>query len=86
MHQNQLPKPRNQNATVEIANTTKFLDKIFTQFLARANPDSTHAKPAFIKNTSMAVTSTKIVSAATFRSIIYLPSLNSSEQQITDGV
>jgi hypothetical protein len=37
---------------------------MFTAFFDRANPDSTHPKPRFMKNTSMPHTSTHTVSAA----------------------
>ncbi len=46
----------------------KFFDRMLTVFLARQNPDSTSAKPRFMKNTSDAVISTHIVSIPTFSS------------------
>ena len=57
-------------ATVETGltrakNTTKFLARIFTQFLARQSPDSTQANPVFMKNTRPAVSNTHKVSRAT---------------------
>src|SRR5690348_16082433 len=52
----------------------KFLERMLTQFFWRHIPDSTDAKPRFIKNTSIAVTSTQTVSAATLR----LPSCSST--------
>ena len=42
----------------------KFFDRMLTVFLARQNPDSTSAKPRFMKNTRDAVISTQIVSNA----------------------
>jgi hypothetical protein len=42
----------------------KFLDRMLTVFLARQNPDSTSAKPRFMKKTSDAVNTTQIVSSA----------------------
>src|SRR3989338_11141465 len=59
------PQPSTQNAMVEQANTMKFFDRMFVEFLTRQNPVSTHAKPRFMKNTSIAVTNTQIVSSAT---------------------
>src|SRR3990172_936897 len=41
---------------------------MFVAFLARHRPDSTHPKPAFIQKTRKAVTSTQMVSSATFKS------------------
>ena len=46
----------------------KFFDRMLTVFLARQNPDSTSAKPRFMKNTRDAVNNTQIVSIPTFRS------------------
>ena len=43
----------------------KFFERMLTQFFARHMPDSTQAKPRFMKNTSMPVTSTQTVSAPT---------------------
>ncbi len=42
----------------------KFLARMFTQFLARASPDSTIANPRFMKKTSMPAISTQTVSRA----------------------
>ena len=47
-----------------MANTMKFLERMLTVFLARQKPDSTSAKPRFMKNTSDAVISTQTVSRA----------------------
>ena len=63
-----MPQPNSQKPIDVTANTMKFLDRMFTQFFARHMPDSTQAKPRFMKNTSMPVTITQTVSAATFRS------------------
>src|SRR5262245_2009814 len=63
------PQPNIQKKNVVTANTMKFFDRIFTAFFARQKPDSTHAKPRFIKNTSMAVTSTHTVSAHSLASV-----------------
>src|SRR3989338_2136091 len=59
------PQPSTQNAMVEQANTMKFFDRMFVEFLTRQKPLSTHAKPRFMKKTSIAVTNTQIVSSAT---------------------
>ena len=59
------PQPITQNEIVEAANTMKFLARMLVQFLARHSPLSTSAKPAFIQNTSIAVTSTQTVSMPT---------------------
>ena len=48
---NMMPQPRNRNASDEAANTMKFLNRMFTVFFARQRPDSTMAKPRFMKNT-----------------------------------
>ena len=53
-----------QNPRAVAAKTMKFFERMFTQFFARANPDSTQPKPRFMKNTSMPQTSTQTVSAA----------------------
>src|SRR6188474_138632 len=58
-----MPHPISQKPMVVTANTMKFLDKMLTVFFARHMPDSTVAKPRFMKNTSMPVTMTHIVSA-----------------------
>ena len=42
----------------------KFFERMLTVFLVRQNPDSTSAKPRFMKNTSDAVNTTQIVSSA----------------------
>ena len=55
------------------SNTIKFLDNILTQFLTLAKPDSTIAKPKFMKKTNIAVTNTQIVSSITLVSIMSLP-------------
>ena len=46
----------------------KFFERMLTVFLLRQKPDSTSAKPRFMKNTSAAVINTQTVSAAIFRS------------------
>jgi hypothetical protein len=51
-----------------MAKTMKFFERILTVFLARQNPDSTSAKPRFMKNTRAAVSKTQTVSIPTFRS------------------
>ncbi len=51
-----------------MAKTMKFLDRMLTVFLDRQNPDSTSAKPRFMKNTRVAVISTHTVSSATVSS------------------
>src|SRR6185437_11974510 len=53
---------------VVTANTIKFLERIFTQFFWRQKPDSTQAKPRFMKNTSMPVIIIQTVSAPTLSS------------------
>src|SRR5690349_1963440 len=70
---NMSPQPRIQNAAEETANTMKFLDRMFTQFLARHMPDSTAAKPRFMKNTNMAVINTHTVSNMILRSALEGP-------------
>src|SRR5687768_11305698 len=62
------PHPRTQKAKEEAANTMKFLERMFTQFLAWHMPDSTKANPRFMKNTNIAVTNTHVVSMPIFRS------------------
>jgi hypothetical protein len=42
---------------------------MFTQFFARQRPDSTKAKPAFMKNTSIAATKTQTVSTPVRRAL-----------------
>jgi hypothetical protein len=59
------PQPKSRNPSDETAKTMKFFDKMFTLFLARAKPLSTLAKPRFMKNTSIPVTRTQIVSRMT---------------------
>ncbi len=61
-----MPQPSIQKNNVVTANTMKFLDRMLTVFFARQKPDSTVANPKFMKNTSIAVTSTQTVSAPTF--------------------
>src|SRR3972149_11513822 len=63
-----MPHPRIQKNNDVTANTIKFLERMLTQFFARQKPDSTHAKPRFMKNTSIAVTNTQTVSAHSFAS------------------
>src|SRR3990172_1194578 len=65
---NMIPNPMIQKNAVVTAKTMKFFDKMLTQFLARQNPDSTQAKPRFMKNTSIAVINTQTVSIPTLRS------------------
>jgi hypothetical protein len=60
------PKPRIRNAIEETANTTKFLKRMFTVFFARQKPDSTRAKPRFMKKTRNAAIITQRVSMAIF--------------------
>ena len=62
------PQPSSQKPIELTAKTMKFFDRMLTQFFARQKPDSTQAKPRFMKNTSMPVTSTQTVSAMTLRS------------------
>ena len=47
-----------------MAKTMKFFERMLTVFFDRHIPDSTSAKPRFMKNTSDAVNSTQIVSSA----------------------
>src|SRR3972149_5777972 len=68
---NMMPKPTARKAIDETANTTKFFARIVTVFLARQKPDSTEAKPRFMKNTRNAVASTHTVSTATLRSVAF---------------
>ena len=75
------PQPITQNEIVEAANTMKFLVRMLVAFLARQRPLSTSAKPAFMKNTSIAVTSTHTVSMPMRRSLLEATSLS-----ITSGV
>jgi hypothetical protein len=58
------PQPRMKKASEEHPKTMKFFARMFTQFFARARPDSTIAKPRFMKNTRKAVSRTHIVSMA----------------------
>ena len=60
-------QPMSQKPMTVAANTTKFFERMLTQFLARAKPDSTQPKPRFMKNTSIPQTSTQTVSAASQR-------------------
>ena len=61
------PNPITQKARVERAKTTRFFARTFTAFFWRQKPASSIQKPAFIKNTSMAVTMTHMVSSPTFK-------------------
>jgi len=47
----------------------KFLERMFTAFLTRANPLSTMAKPRFMKNTSTPAKTTQMLSRMTCISI-----------------
>ena len=47
-----------------MAKTMKFFDKMLTVFLLLQNPDSTNAKPRFMKKTREAVSTTQMVSNA----------------------
>src|SRR5580765_3969373 len=64
------PKPKIQNPMVVTANTMKFLERMLTQFFARHIPDSTAAKPRFMKNTRNAVDITHTVSMPTLISVM----------------
>src|SRR5512145_191117 len=66
------PHPRRRKPRDETAKTMKFFDSMFTQFFARAKPDSTIANPRFIKKTNIAVINTHRVSRTIFGSILYL--------------
>ncbi|MBM7687007.1 hypothetical protein JOD07_002805 [Defluviitalea raffinosedens] len=46
----------------DTAKTIKFFDRMLTVFFDLAKPDSTAAKPRFIKNTSTAANNTQRVS------------------------
>ena len=46
----------------------KFFERMLTVFFERQKPDSTSAKPRFMKNTSDAVSTTQMVSSATVNS------------------
>jgi hypothetical protein len=59
------PKPTAKKAIEATANTMKFLARMFTAFLAWHSPVSSVAKPAFMKNTRQAATTTHKVSRAT---------------------
>src|SRR3989338_2158195 len=71
---NMSPKPMTQKAMEETANTMKFFERMFVEFFTRQKPVSTHPKPRFMKNTSIAGINTQSVSATTFGSM--LPSFN----------
>ena len=62
---NMSPQPIIQKDADDKANTIKFFARMFTAFFARHNPDSTMAKPRFIKKTRNAVKSTHAVSTPT---------------------
>ncbi len=62
---NMSPQPMNQNDIDAMAKTMKFFARMLTAFLARHNPDSTMAKPRFMKKTRNAVNSTHAVSTPT---------------------
>src|SRR3989338_6130056 len=66
---NMRPYPNTQKAIEETANTMKFLERMFVEFLTRQKPVSTHANPKFMKNTSIAVNNVHIVSATTLGSM-----------------
>ncbi len=51
-----------------MAKTMKFFERMLTVFFARQKPDSTSAKPRFMKNTRDAVIRTHTVSMPIFRS------------------
>jgi len=55
----------------ETAKTIKFLDRILTAFFDLAIPDSTAAKPRFMKNTNTAANITQRVSIIIVILIIY---------------
>src|SRR3954467_2564775 len=63
---NMKAKPATQKASDAAAKTTTFLARMLTAFFERHNPLSNIAKPAFMKNTRIAVSTTHIVSRATF--------------------
>ncbi len=65
---NMIPQPRSQKPIDVAANTIKFFERMLTAFFARQKPDSTHAKPRFMKNTKNAVIMTQLVSAMIFKS------------------
>src|SRR5688572_20275645 len=73
-----IPQPSSQNPIVVTANTMKFFDRMLTQFFARHMPDSTQAKPKFMKNTRNAVINTQTVSAAIFTSPTSAPGAGAS--------
>src|SRR3990172_8718432 len=74
---NMMPKPTARKAIDETANTTKFFARIVTVFLARQKPDSTAAKPRFMKKTRNAAASTHTVSMATLASAAFASSVSS---------
>src|SRR6185437_9670726 len=64
------PQPSSQKPIVVTANTMKFFERMLTQFFWRQKPDSTQAKPRFMKNTSIDAITTQTVSAITFKSAL----------------
>jgi len=58
------PQPKIQKAMDDIPNTIKFFASMLTVFFERQSPDSSMAKPKFMKNTRKAVKRTHTVSNA----------------------
>ena len=58
---NMMPKPTSQKMGAPMQKSIRFFMMIFPAFLARVKPVSTMAKPACMKKTSAADTSTHMV-------------------------
>ena len=77
---NMMPKPTSQNIGVPMQKSIRFFIRMFPVFFARVKPASHMEKPACIKNTSAAPSSTQIVLTELYV-IISHPSLSSDLYQ-----
>ena len=77
---NMMPKPKSQKQGVPIQKSIKFFIRMLPVFLARVKPASHMEKPACMKNTSAAPSSTQIVLTELYV-IISHPSLSSDLYQ-----
>ena len=76
-------QPTAQKAIAPAETSRRFFIRIFAVFLARTNPASSMAKPACIKNTRNAVTSSHAVSIAAIRSSIWAATSSSGVWALT---
>lgn len=79
-----MPNPTSQKHGVPIQKSIIFFIRILPVFFARVSPASQRAKPACIKNTSIAAISTQITSVAEY--IKFPPfSLRYKKMHLRDG-